>query len=300
MRAGEVTTLSTESIATPQPSAGGSAAPACAACGSPLAPDQRYCLECGERCPQTSDFLRSGAPVGASPPAGPPRPPGVPADAPQAPRSNTVSLLAGVGVLLLALGVGVLIGRSGASSKQSPAPVQVVTAGGVGTGSSTEASFTGDWPSGTSGYTVQLQTLPVTGTTVASVAAAKAAAGGKGAPAVGALKSEEFASLSGENYVIYSGDFHKQSEAQKALATLKKNFPGAKVIRVSESGSGGSGGGGGGSGTGGASKSSGGSKPSAPSSLSKPAPSSALPSHKASGKKFEEESAKLPNVVSTG
>jgi hypothetical protein len=295
--------VSTESIASPQPPpASASGASACPACGSPLAADQRYCLECGERQPQTSEFLRSSAPVGSSPPASPPSAPsGQPAAGAQPGRnSNTVSLLAGVGVLLLALGVGVLIGRSGASSKQSPAPVQVVTAGGVGTGSSTEASFTGDWPSGTSGYTVQLQTLPVTGTTVASVAAAKAAAGGKGAPAVGALKSEEFASLSGENYVIYSGDFHKQSEAQKALATLKKNFPGAKVIHVSESGSGGSGGGGGGSGSGGASHSSGGSKPSAPSSLSKPAPSSALPSHKASGKKFEEESAKLPNVVSTG
>jgi hypothetical protein len=173
-----------------------------------------------------------------------------------------------------------------------------VTAAGGGTGPSAEASFTGDWPSGTNGYAIQLQTLPVSGTTVASVTAAKAAASGKGAPAVGALKSEEFASLSGENYVIYSGDFHKQSEAEKALAGLKKNFPGAKVIHVSESGSGGSGGGG--SGGGGSSHSAGGSKPSAPSSLSKPAPATALPSHKASGKKFEEESAKLPNVVSTG
>ncbi len=250
----ETKTLSTESIASPQPSAGGPAAPACATCGAPLAADQRYCLECGERSPQTSEFLRSGAPVAAPPPSTPPRPPGTPADAPQGPRSNTVSLLAGVGVLLLAMGVGVLIGRSGSSSKQSPAPVEVVTQAGAPTGASAEASFTGDWPSGTSGYTVQLQTLPVSGTTVASVSAAKSAASGKGATAVGALKSEEFASLSGQDYVIYSGVYHKQAEAEKALGALKKSFPAAKVIHVSESASGGSGGGG----SGGRSSSSGG------------------------------------------
>ncbi len=293
--------MSTESIATPQPPASAPGASACPACASPLAPDQRYCLECGERRPQTSEFLRAGAPVGSAPPASAPQaPPGGPAGSAQPHRANnTVSLLAGVGVLLLALGVGVLIGRSGASSKQAPAPVQVVTSAGGGTGASAEASFAGDWPSGTSGYTVQLQTLPVTGTTVAAVSSAKSDASGKGATGVGALKSEEFASLSGENYVIYSGVYHKQAEAQKALGALTKSFPGAKVIHVSETASGGSGGGGGGA-SAGASHSSGGGKPSAPSSLSKPAPATALPSHHGSGKKFEEESAKLPNVVSTG
>ena len=34
---------------------------------------------------------------------------------------------------------------------------------------------------------------------------------------MGALKSAEFASLGGENYVIYSGVYHKRAEAQKAL-----------------------------------------------------------------------------------
>jgi uncharacterized membrane protein YgcG len=256
---------------------------------------------CGARAPQTSEFLRSGAPVAASPPSTPPRPPGAPPETAQSPRnSNTVSLLAGVGVLLLAMGVGVLIGRSGGSSKPSPAPVQVVTQAAGPTTGAAEAAFTADWPNGTQGYTVQLQTLPVAGTTVAAVAAAKTAALGKGAGSVGALKSSEFSSLSGENYVIYSGVYHKQAEAQKALAGLKKSFPGAKVIHVSEGGSGGSGSGGSGSSGASSGGSSGGSKPSAPSSLTKPAKANTLPSHHTSGKKFEEESAKLPNVVETG
>src|SRR4051794_28366520 len=81
-----------------------------------------------------------------------------------------------------------------------------------------EAAFTADWPSGTKGYTVQVQTLPVAGTTVAAVAAAKTAALGKGAGSVGALKPSEYSSLGGENYVVYSGVYHKRGEAEKALA----------------------------------------------------------------------------------
>jgi hypothetical protein len=295
-----VATLSTESIASPQPPAGGTGAPSCPSCGSPLGADQRYCLECGERQAPVSEFLRSGGPVSSSPPVTPPRPPGAPpGSAQQGPRNNnTVSLLAGVGVLLLALGVGVLIGRSG-SGKSSGAPI-VVTQGAAaapGPAASTEASFTADWPSGTSGYTVQLETLPASGTSTAAVIAAKTAAGKKGATGVGALKSEEFASLEGENYVIYSGVYPKHAEAEKALASLKKTFPGAKVIHVSKSSSSSSSSS---SSKGGSSGTQGGSKPSVPSSLSKPASSNALPSHHASGKKFEEESAKLPDVVETG
>ncbi len=295
-----MTPLSTESIASQQPSAGGPAVPACTACGAPLAADQRYCLECGERSPQTSEFLRSSAPVAASPPSSPPRPPGAPPESGQGPRNNnTVSLLAGVGVLLLAMGVGVLIGRSGGSSKQSQAPVQVVTqAAGAPTGSATaEAAFTSDWPSGTKGYTVQLQTAPVAGTTVAAVAADKTAALGKGAGSVGALKSSEFSSLGGENYVIYSGVYHKRSEAQKALPALAKKFPGAKVVEVSNAPSGAS--------SGGSSSSAEQARkklaPGVGKSLDKPAPPTVLQGpNSPKGKKAEEESKNIPDVVSTG
>ncbi len=288
----EVATLPTESIASPQPPTSGSDAQVCPACGSPLAAGQRYCLECGERQSHHSEFLSSGAPLGSSPPSSPPQtPPAAGGAAPGGPRSNTVSLLAGVGVLLLAMGVGVLIGRSGGSAKPSAAPVQVVTQGGgtAGTGAA-EASFTNDWPSGRNGYTVQLQTLPASGTTIVAVQAAKTSASGKGATNVGALKSEDFATLEGENYVIYSGVYHKQAEAQKALGSLKKKFPGAKVIHVSETA--------GGAGGGSAHGAKNGAKGSTPQN---PAPPSALEglSH-AKGKSYVEKSKNLPDVVSTG
>ncbi len=244
----------------------------------------------------TGEAPPSGNAQAPSPaPTAPPTPPAPPGTAPAAgppQRNNTLTVIAGVGVLLLAMGVGVLIGRAGAG-KQSTAPAQVITlasptSAGTGTGTgSTEASFTGDWPSGTSGYTVQLQTLPQSGTAVSAVEAAKTAASTKGAKAVGALKSEEFSSLTAGSYVIYSGVYHKQPEAEKALGGLKKSFPGAKVVKVSNSGSGSS-----------ASEPSTTSPGGVGESENKPAPPSVLNSLKsAKGKTYEERSKNLPDVV---
>jgi hypothetical protein len=206
-------------------------------------------------------------------------------------RNNTLTVIAGVGVLLLAMGVGVLIGRSGAS-KPSTVPPQVITVASSAPSTSTttpsavEASFTSDWPSGKSGYTVQLQTLSQSGTTVSAVESAKSAAEAKGAKAVGALKSEEFSSLSSGSYVIYSGTYSKKPEAEKALAGLKKSFSGAKVIKVSNSGSS--------STTEPPTTSPGG----VGESESHPAPPSVLKSLKGTkGKSYEEKSKNLPDVV---
>lgn len=299
----KVVTLSTESIASTSPANAGAPAP-CPSCGAPLAGDQRYCLECGERRVPMSSLLFGGAPSTeasrvASQGGGPTVPPSPPSAAPAPgaqPRNQALTVIAGVGVLLLAVGVGVLIGRAGAP-KQTTAPAQVITVAGAGSaGTATtgpsEASFTGDWPAGTSGYTVQLQTLPQAGTTVSAVEAAKSAASGKGAKAVGALKSEEFSSLTAGSYVIYSGVYHKRGEAEKALNGLRKSFPGAKVIKVSNGASGASG-----AGSAGSSSSSG----AAGSSESHPAPPSVLNQLKgAKGKSYEEKSKNLPDVVETG
>jgi len=280
----------------------------CAACGAPMAADQRYCLECGERRAVMSSVLLGGPPpplepgASASPPVRPP-------DSAIAPgrddrgRSDALSVIAGVGVLLLAMGVGVLIGRSSASTKTLPP--EVITVGssgsaGTGTGSGDQAStatFTGDWPSGTSGYTVQLQTLP-SGTQVSAVEAAKSAASAKGAKNVGALESEEFSSLGGTNYVVYSGVYHKRSEAQSALKGLKKSFHGATVIQVSNGGEGGKdSGSGGSSGLG----ERGGHHSGVGYSESKPAPPTIVKKESTKkGQSYEQESKNLPNVISTG
>src|ERR1019366_4265057 len=149
-----------------------------------------------------------------------------------------------------------------------------------------EASFTDDWPSGTSGYTVQLQTLAQSGTSVSAVQAAKSAASAKGVKGVGALKSEDFSSLSAGSYVVYSGVYHKRAEAEKALPALRKSFPGAKVVKVSNASSAGE---------------SSGAASSPGSSESHPAPPTVLNKLKSvKGKSYEEKSKELPNVVETG
>ncbi len=103
----------------------------CAACGAPLARDQRYCIACGERRGTPRLPFMDGRPREAAPaPA-----PAVPPPRRRAAASPGATLVAGVGTLVLAMGVGVLIGRSGGDGGggRAAAPaVQVVTVAGAG------------------------------------------------------------------------------------------------------------------------------------------------------------------------
>ncbi len=217
-----IETLQTETLGPPDET--------CRACGAPLVSDQRYCLECGERRGQaprafTEAWARSGAATSAH--GAPPPPPQAPAPAPAAGGSQhttNAALLAGVGCLLLALLIGVLIGRAGRDSNGgSP---QVVTVGGAAAaGSATPAAFKDDWPAGKKGFTVELQALPKDSADAAKVAAAKTAAAGKGADAVGALDSDAHGSLDGGNYIVYSGAFATKAEATKAWPGSRRSSP---------------------------------------------------------------------------
>jgi hypothetical protein len=101
----------------------------CAACGASMAADQRYCVECGERrgAPRVSLLEGPAHRPQASPPQSAPSP-----RRRIAPVNST--LVSIIGILLLAMGIGVLIGRSGNTTVKSP-PAQVVTvSGGPSTG----------------------------------------------------------------------------------------------------------------------------------------------------------------------
>src|SRR4051794_23637589 len=110
----------------------------CPSCHSRMAPDQRYCVNCGER--RSGGGLRDAFPRTQTVAAAPVRTRGTLAATPGS------SLIAGIATLLLAMGVGVLIGRSGdnAPVARSAAPqvVTVQTSGG-GTGAVTDAVATG-------------------------------------------------------------------------------------------------------------------------------------------------------------
>lgn len=115
----------------------------CPSCGTTVAADQRYCLQCGQRCGEPRlpfmnavtfmDAMKQPRTAAAAPPVKPKRR-GV---------SPNAALIAGVGTLILAMGVGVLIGRSGDhSTTATPAAAQIikVPAGG---GAETATASTG-------------------------------------------------------------------------------------------------------------------------------------------------------------
>ena len=101
----------------------------CPNCQSPMAADQRYCLNCGERrgrarfSPET--FAARPAPAVEE----------VSVASHHHPRSrfsSATTLLAGVATLLIAMGVGVLIGHNSNSTSGKPTS-QVISVSGGGT-----------------------------------------------------------------------------------------------------------------------------------------------------------------------
>jgi hypothetical protein len=111
----------------------------CPVCGAPLAADQRYCVECGQRLAQArAPFMGAQLERASGAAAAPPK------------RSRfgmtpNSTLIAAIGTLLLAMGVGVLIGRSGQSSNAKRSPVTrivVPSTSATGAGGSAAAGST--------------------------------------------------------------------------------------------------------------------------------------------------------------
>lgn len=132
----------------------------CQNCNAPMAPDQRYCLNCGARGGEARlpflDILRAdqemevvpyGQPLAGRAPA---RGPVGVAPLPVAPvttqerlQANS-GLIAGVGVLLLAMLIGVLIGSGfGNDNTQAAAAPQVISVGGGGVAPTAATGVTG-------------------------------------------------------------------------------------------------------------------------------------------------------------
>jgi hypothetical protein len=122
----------------------------CPSCGVQVAPDQRYCLTCGARCGEPRlpimdavTFMDSmKQPRDSSTP---------PPQRPQRRVSPNMALFATIGVLLLAMGVGVLIGRSGNHSVATAPQAAPIVIKGAGTEEGGTASSKGEGNTGTIG-----------------------------------------------------------------------------------------------------------------------------------------------------
>jgi hypothetical protein len=151
---------------------GGTVGDRCAGCGTSLATDQLYCVNCGDRRGKPRFALETTTAPAAAPPRAPRRPrrhQGV---------SSSTALVAGVGTLLLAMGVGVLIGRTDNSSNQraSAPPAQIITVGGGGSGTSAAANTPSNAKSAKSRAVGKTKSAKANAAPVSKKAAAKAQA----------------------------------------------------------------------------------------------------------------------------
>jgi hypothetical protein len=122
----------------------------CERCGAPLAEDQHYCLECGQRTGSPRVDYRhymAAAPQGEgqgdvrpAQPTEPGRPSGF--EEPDKPQRDYAPLAAvgGIAVLGLMLLIGVLIGKGNGDTAAAPAPQIVRVQGGGEEGGSEEGS----------------------------------------------------------------------------------------------------------------------------------------------------------------
>ncbi|MBS1889277.1 MAG: hypothetical protein JSU06_19030 [Actinobacteria bacterium] len=116
----------------------------CPDCGARMAADQRYCLNCGHRrgdprlpFMDAVVFMETmNAPAGAPGAPAPPPPP----EQKSSRMNANAALIAGVATLVLAIGVGFLIGRSGHDTPTQAAAPQVIKVEGGGGGGETAAA----------------------------------------------------------------------------------------------------------------------------------------------------------------
>jgi hypothetical protein len=194
----------------------------CPRCGSPLRPDQEWCLHCG-----AGVGARVASPRGWRWP---------------------VAVVAGLLVLTLAALVLALVElASNAETVAPPGATPQPTAAATPAPTSTAAPSTSsdpsqlppasggtagapalsDWPAGKTGYTVVLES---SSSRSAADARAKDLAG-QGIP-VGVLDTSGYATLTPKRYVVFSGQYASRGEARVALRGLRNQVTGARVGRV--------------------------------------------------------------------
>jgi hypothetical protein len=214
----------------------------CAQCGAPLDDAQRYCVFCGASRHHAADPVARYLAAARQRPAAPP-----PAPAATGSARSERWLMVAIALLPVAAAIGVLVGRNSGGSEDiiaalhaQKAPVVKVGAATGGGTTLTAASNEAATPAAAKsfplakGFTVELRTLAAKAGD-AAIAAATKSARSKGATDVGVLDpaAVDVRPDPGNKLVLYSGAFPTRSEAEKALAKLKHDFPDAKVVAVS-------------------------------------------------------------------
>ena len=180
----------------------------CPSCGSPLAGDEIFCLQCGTRLVPEPE----------------PRP------------SWTVPAVIVCGIAVVAAGAVLFALEQVESDAEreatKPVPVfeQSTTADTGPTSTTEERDDIAAWPSGVSAYTVVLATAR----DEASARARAAAAVASGVPA-GVLNADAYPTLEPGHWILFAGDFDNRADAlAEAARYAASGYPEAGVEYVSE------------------------------------------------------------------
>ena len=229
------------------------AEPTCARCGAPATPDQEYCLECGLRLTGGHGVVRSlesswRERLGSYP------------------GDWIWPVLVGLVIAVAGATAAILVGASngdggstlvatmgGSAHNPTTAPVTATATlptvpAGTPTASVPTAPTTPPpastaprpsaagglttWPANRSGFTVVLESIPTTAGRDFAVSRARAAAR-SGVPRVGVLNSGSFSSLHPGYFVVFSGIYGSQAEADQARVTVAgKGYPAAYARQI--------------------------------------------------------------------
>jgi hypothetical protein len=115
----------------------------------------------------------------------------------------------------------------GAEGGATPSPVPTPSAS-PDTGASTPSPGLTEWPEGRTAYTIVLNS---SGTREdAERLAGEVAA--KGVPDVGVIDSDDFESLGPDSFVVFSGVYENEADAQAALARVRDQAGGGSTRRI--------------------------------------------------------------------
>ena len=229
--------------------------PSCPRCGAPYRPDQEYCLECGLR------LRGSRGPLGRLEAAWRERFSSYPGD-------WIWPVLLGLVIAVAGATAAILLGASSGGGKQTivattagsahapttPPATETVALPTVPSGTPTATTTAPvpttpppattapptsapgaltSWPATRNGFTVVLESIPISAGRPFALARARAAAR-TGLPKVGVLDSGRYASLHPGYFVVFSGIYGTRSEADQARITASgKGYPAAYAREIS-------------------------------------------------------------------
>src|SRR3954470_8209620 len=181
---------------------------ACPRCGGGIAVGQEFCLECGLRLPGAS---RLGS-------------------APATPRQVLLPLLVAAVVAIAGAAAAIALTRDSATAT----PIITATGGSETVRASTAAadSALAEWPTGTTGWTNVLGSVPKVEGRDAAIARAERARQ-RGLRRVGVLDSSRFASLHPGYWVVFAGVYPSEPEATSRLREARGVQRGAHTQRIS-------------------------------------------------------------------